>query len=286
MFHTRKFNLTLLLKRMEFCLNLRKPHVNLPLIFFDCTVFGCFLNWVFLFFHSGFWVLFESFLVFFLAQALGIVSAVLILGLLSFRVAECQTSSFMKPIKYKALRCRKHSAVLTDFGATGDGKTINTKAFKSAIDHLSQFADDGGAELIVPPGKWLTGSFNLTSHFTLYIDKDAVILGAQVWFFLLIIGFLWIEFVNIFFNDFAFTILPIPQVFSSKLKIGQLGSIFQIPIGFKNWQEEEKLLWSNLIFPHSSFFFLLFLTSKYCFEAKPYISLSIYSMINFLLLIC
>ncbi|RVX01947.1 putative polygalacturonase [Vitis vinifera] len=112
-------------------------------------------------------------------HALGIVSAVLILGLLSFRVAECQTSSFMKPIKYKALRCRKHSAVLTDFGATGDGKTINTKAFKSAIDHLSQFADDGGAELIVPPGKWLTGSFNLTSHFTLYIDKDAVILGAQ-----------------------------------------------------------------------------------------------------------
>ena len=188
--------------------------------------------------------------------------------------------------EYRAINCRKHSAVLTDFGATGDGKTINTKAFKSAIDHLSQFADDGGAELIVPPGKWLTGSFNLTSHFTLYIDKDAVILGAQVWFFLLIIGFLWIEFVNIFFNDFAFTILPIPQVFSSKFKIGQLGSIFQIPIGFKNWQEEEKLLWSNLIFPHSSFFFLLFLTSKYCFEAKPYISLSIYSMINFLLLIC
>ncbi|WKA07295.1 hypothetical protein VitviT2T_025139 [Vitis vinifera] len=112
-------------------------------------------------------------------HALGIVLAVLILGLLSFRVAECQTSSFMEPIKYKALRCRKHSAVLTDFGATGDGKTINTKAFKSAIDHLSQFADDGGAELIVPPGKWLTGSFNLTSHFTLYIDKDAVILGAQ-----------------------------------------------------------------------------------------------------------
>ncbi|XP_010105745.2 probable polygalacturonase [Morus notabilis] len=74
---------------------------------------------------------------------------------------------------------RKHSAVLTDFGGVGDGKTSNTKAFKAAIDHLSQFASDGGAELIVPPGKWLTGSFNLTSHFTLFLHKDAVILGSQ-----------------------------------------------------------------------------------------------------------
>ena len=57
---------------------------------------------------------------------------------------------------------------------------MNTAAFISAIEHLSQFADDGGAELIVPPGNWLTGSFNLTSHFTLYVHKDAVILGAQV----------------------------------------------------------------------------------------------------------
>ncbi|KAE8733903.1 putative polygalacturonase [Hibiscus syriacus] len=43
----------------------------------------------------------------------------------------------------------------------------------------SQVAADGGAQLIVPPGKWLTGSFNLTSHFTLFVHKDAVILGSQ-----------------------------------------------------------------------------------------------------------
>ncbi|XP_016648983.1 PREDICTED: probable polygalacturonase [Prunus mume] len=55
----------------------------------------------------------------------------------------------------------------------------NTKAFKAAIDHLSQCASDGGAQLIVPPGKWLTGSFNLTSHFTLFLHKDAVILATQ-----------------------------------------------------------------------------------------------------------
>ena len=54
------------------------------------------------------------------------------------------------------------------------------RPLKSAIDHLSKFADDGGADLIVPPGKWLTGSFNLTSHFALYIHKDAIILVAMI----------------------------------------------------------------------------------------------------------
>jgi polygalacturonase len=82
---------------------------------------------------------------------------------------------------YTAIKCRKHSAVLTDFGAVGDGKTLNTKAFNSAITKLSQYANDGGSMLIVPPGKWLTGSFNLTSHFTLFLQKDAVIIGSQVY---------------------------------------------------------------------------------------------------------
>jgi polygalacturonase len=70
---------------------------------------------------------------------------------------------------------------LTDFGAVGDGKTLNTKAFNSAITKLSQYAKDGGALLIVPPGKWLTGSFNLTSHFTLFLQKGAIILASQVY---------------------------------------------------------------------------------------------------------
>lgn len=83
-------------------------------------------------------------------------------------------------IEYPAISCRKHSAVLTDFGGVGDGKTLNTKAFKSAIANLSQHASDGGAQLIVPPGKWLTGSFNLTSHFTLFLHKGAVLLASQV----------------------------------------------------------------------------------------------------------
>ncbi|XP_050221085.1 probable polygalacturonase [Mercurialis annua] len=91
----------------------------------------------------------------------------------------CSYARSTKTIHYPARDCRKHSAVLTDFGGVGDGKTSNTKAFKSAIANLSVYAPQGGAQLIVPAGKWLTGSFNLTSHFTLFLHKDAVLLASQ-----------------------------------------------------------------------------------------------------------
>ncbi|KAF5772303.1 putative glycoside hydrolase, family 28, pectin lyase/virulence factor [Helianthus annuus] len=82
-------------------------------------------------------------------------------------------------VTYAAINCRKHTAFLTDFGGVGDGKTSNTAVFRSAIQNLSQFENDGGSQLIVPPGKWLTGSFNLTSHFTLFIQFGAVVLASQ-----------------------------------------------------------------------------------------------------------
>lgn len=88
-------------------------------------------------------------------------------------------------IEYAAINCRSHSASITEFGGVGDGKTSNTRAFKTAVDHLSKFGSDGGALLFVPPGKWLTGSFNLTSHFTLFLHKDAVLLASQVCFTIL-----------------------------------------------------------------------------------------------------
>ncbi|GAU32354.1 hypothetical protein TSUD_43970 [Trifolium subterraneum] len=108
---------------------------------------------------------------------IGVISAILIFGSL----VECRVPSSynLNKVDYTAINCRKHSALLTDFGAVGDGKTLNTKAFNSAITNLSQYANDGGALLIVPPGKWLTGSFNLTSHFTLFLQKGAVILASQ-----------------------------------------------------------------------------------------------------------
>ena len=94
--------------------------------------------------------------------------------------------------QYMAMSCRSHSASLTDFGGVGDGKTSNTKAFQASMNSLSRFSSTGGSLLFVPPGKWLTGSFTLISHFTLYLHKDAVLLASQVsYFFIIFLFFLF-----------------------------------------------------------------------------------------------
>ncbi len=61
---------------------------------------------------------------------------------------------------------------LTDFGAIGDGVTLNTEAFSNAIASLSQ---KGGGELIVPPGLWLTGPIRLCSNLNLHLERGALI---------------------------------------------------------------------------------------------------------------
>ncbi|KAG7581466.1 Pectin lyase fold/virulence factor [Arabidopsis suecica] len=78
-----------------------------------------------------------------------------------------------------SLSTRPHSVSITDFGAVGDGKTLNTLAFQNAVFYLMSFADKGGAQLYVPPGNWLTGSFSLTSHLTLFLENGAVIVASQ-----------------------------------------------------------------------------------------------------------
>ncbi len=64
---------------------------------------------------------------------------------------------------------------ILDFGAKPDGQTINTKAIQSAIDQLSEA---GGGKLIVPEGKFLTGSLQMRSNIHLYLEKGAVLLGS------------------------------------------------------------------------------------------------------------
>ncbi len=61
---------------------------------------------------------------------------------------------------------------LTDFGAAGDGTTLNTEAFEAAIAALSA---KGGGELIVPPGFWLTGPIQLKSNINLHLERGAFI---------------------------------------------------------------------------------------------------------------
>ncbi|KAI3800918.1 hypothetical protein L1987_29018 [Smallanthus sonchifolius] len=93
------------------------------------------------------------------------------IGLYNGEEGECNFEKHLTP--------RPHSVSILEFGAVGDGKTLNTVAFQNAIFYLKSFTDKGGAQLYVPSGKWLTASFNLTSHLTLFLEKGAVILGSQ-----------------------------------------------------------------------------------------------------------
>ncbi|KAJ3681466.1 hypothetical protein LUZ60_015955 [Juncus effusus] len=74
---------------------------------------------------------------------------------------------------------RKFISSIKDFGGIGDGITSNTQVFRKAVREMSKYGNKGGAQLNVPVGTWLTGSFNLTSNFTLFLEDGAVILGSQ-----------------------------------------------------------------------------------------------------------
>lgn len=64
-------------------------------------------------------------------------------------------------------------ALITDFGAKGDGVTLNTEAFAKGIAAL---AEQGGGVLEIPAGVWLTGPIELKSFICLNLDKNAIIL--------------------------------------------------------------------------------------------------------------
>ncbi|KAI3422978.1 uncharacterized protein J3R85_011497 [Psidium guajava] len=68
---------------------------------------------------------------------------------------------------------------IADFGGVGDGRTLNTKAFREAVYRIRHLHRPGGTLLYVPPGVYLTETFNLTSHMTLYLAKGAVIKATQ-----------------------------------------------------------------------------------------------------------
>lgn len=66
-------------------------------------------------------------------------------------------------------------ASITDFGAVGDGKTLNTERIQSAINALTA---KGGGTLVVPKGVFLSGAIFLKPGVNLYLDEGAVIKGS------------------------------------------------------------------------------------------------------------
>src|SRR5487761_2270035 len=89
--------------------------------------------------------------------------ATLFLATLSLALAAAQTGRQPK-------RC-----AIPEFGAVGDGTTVNTKAIQAAIDKC---AASGGGVVVVPKGTFLSGAIFLKQGVNLSIEKDGVLKGT------------------------------------------------------------------------------------------------------------
>jgi polygalacturonase len=66
----------------------------------------------------------------------------------------------------------ERSFSIRDYGAIGDGQTLNTAAFAKAIEACVKA---GGGKVIVPAGLWLTGPIELQSNLNLVVERGALI---------------------------------------------------------------------------------------------------------------
>jgi exo-poly-alpha-galacturonosidase len=71
---------------------------------------------------------------------------------------------------------RSRRCLVTDSGAIGDGKTVNTRAIQAAIDKCA--ANKKGGTLVVPSGTFVSGAIFLKQGVNLLVEKDGVLKGT------------------------------------------------------------------------------------------------------------
>lgn len=75
----------------------------------------------------------------------------------------------------KVNAAHRNNLLVTDFGAKGDGKTLNTAFIQAGIDAASK----ASCSLVFPPGTYLSGTLNLRDNVTLYFVAEAKLLGSD-----------------------------------------------------------------------------------------------------------
>ena len=62
-----------------------------------------------------------------------------------------------------------------DYGAAGDGTTLDTAAINQAI---AACAGNSGGQVLFPPGRYLSGTVHLTNGLTLFLAAGATLVGT------------------------------------------------------------------------------------------------------------
>lgn len=70
----------------------------------------------------------------------------------------------------------KRTVNVRDFGAKGDGITLDSPAFNKAIETVTKW---GGGKVIVPQGNYLCGTIRLKNNIHLLLDKGSVIVADK-----------------------------------------------------------------------------------------------------------
>ncbi len=66
-------------------------------------------------------------------------------------------------------------SLIISYGASGDGTTLHTAAIRPAIDEPTQ---SGDGRVVVPMGRFLTGSIVLKNNVHFFLQDSAALLGS------------------------------------------------------------------------------------------------------------
>ncbi len=78
-------------------------------------------------------------------------------------------------LTFISLNCWSKDYNILDYGATGDGVTLNTAAIQSTIDACSGL---GGGRVLIPSGKYLSGTILLKSNVEIHFEHSSTLLGS------------------------------------------------------------------------------------------------------------
>lgn len=69
-----------------------------------------------------------------------------------------------------------HTVNIRDFGAIGDGTTLNTIAIQAAVDSCNK---NGGGRVVIPTGTWLSGTILMKDNVELHLAHGSTLLGSK-----------------------------------------------------------------------------------------------------------